>query len=104
MTQQQTLDFDGATYARDFDYDRLNAQLKRVYDVMKDGKWRTYAEISAEMPFGTQDPQASISARLRDFRKAKFGLFKVDRRARGGREKGLFEYRLRIRGDNGETT
>jgi hypothetical protein len=79
---------DGETYEEDFDFDRLNAQAKRVYLVMKDSEWRTLSEIS----FHTGDPEASISARLRDLRKARFGSFTVERRRRT--ENGLYEYRV----------
>ena len=45
---QQTLEGhrDGKTYEAEFDYDRLNRQQKAVYDVMKDGHWRTLRAIS----------------------------------------------------------
>lgn len=78
---------DGETFEA-IDYARLNAQARRVYDVMVDGVWRTLAEISER----TGDPEASVSARLRDFRKAKFGTATVDRRRRG-QDAGLWEYR-----------
>jgi len=54
----------GVTYLPSRDYDRLNAQARRVFDVMKDGQWHTLREISD----GSQSPEASVSARLRDFR------------------------------------
>jgi predicted transcriptional regulator len=41
-------------------------QARRVIGCMADGAWRTLAEISA----ATGDPEASVSARLRDMRKA----------------------------------
>lgn len=85
-------DFDGRTYNREFDLERLNAQMKRVYHCMVDGNWRTLEEISVV----TGDREASISARLRDLRKDKFGGFLVERRSRGDRSKGLFEYRLEV--------
>lgn len=72
------------------DRKRLNAQQKRVFNVMKDGKWRTLAEVAIEIA----DSEASISARLRDLRKEEFGGFIVDRQHRSGAETGLFEYRL----------
>jgi len=81
-------DHDGETYERDRDKLRLNAQQQRIYDVMKDGLWRTLYSISAK----TGDPEASISARLRDFRKKKFGGFFVDREYV---RDGLHQYRLR---------
>jgi hypothetical protein len=82
--------FDGDTFDPDLDGTRLFAQLKRVRALMGDGAWRTLAEISA----ATADPEASISARLRDLRKPKFGAFTIERRRRGEAHHGLFEYRL----------
>ena len=60
------LDFDGSTYKPDRDSQRLNAQGLRVWKLMSDQGWRTLKEISA----ATGDPEASVSARLRDFRKS----------------------------------
>ena len=83
-------DFAGATYVKRFDRDRLNAQCRRVYDVMADGHWRTLAEIHA----ACGDPESSISARLRDFRKAKCGMMDVPKRRRGDPKDGVWEYRV----------
>lgn len=80
----------GASYVRTFDYKRLNAQQRRVWDVMADGVWRTLREISAV----TGDPEASISARLRDLRRPEFGGFRVDRRRRGDPKHGINEYQV----------
>jgi hypothetical protein len=82
--------FGGSTYIPEFDQDRLNHQSRLVYSLMIDGEWRTLEEISA----GTGAPQASVSARLRDFRKNAFGSHKVLRRHRGEAKRGLYEYRL----------
>ena len=82
--------FDGATFEHKFDAARLKGQLKRVHSLMTDGQWRTLAEIESH----TGDPAASISARLRDLRKERFGAFKMERRARGARANGLNEYRV----------
>lgn len=79
---------DGSTYDHDRDHARLAAQRKRVWDYMSNGQWRILASISA----ATGDPQASVSARLRDFRKPRFGGHRVDRRYVGH---GLWQYRLR---------
>jgi len=43
---------------------------------MRDGEWRTLGEISE----ATGHPEASVSARLRDFRKPRFGGHTVNRR------------------------
>lgn len=88
MTQCE-IDFSGRTYQAVYDRERLNAQQRRVFDLMLDEEWRTLQEIAKV----TGDPEASVSARLRDFRK--YGWF-VDRQRRGEPKQGLFEYRLRL--------
>lgn len=80
---------DGKTYEPTLDYARLGKQMKAVYSLMRDGHWRTLQQIAALV----EAPEASVSARLRDLRKRKFGAFTVDR-ARG--ENGLHWYRLVI--------
>jgi hypothetical protein len=82
--------FNGPDYQAEFDFARLTGQIRRVYQCMRDGKWRTLDEISTF----TGDPHASVSAQLRHLRKARFGGHKVEKRARGDRRCGLFEYRL----------
>jgi len=64
-----------------------NVQLAKVRSLMLDGQWRSLIEIAA----ATESPQASVSARLRDLRKAKFGGYTVERRVLA---RGLFEYRV----------
>lgn len=83
--------FDGETFGPEHDLDRLSKQLGRVKALMGDGQWRTLQEIA----LATGDPESSVSARLRDCRKEKHGGFIVDRRCRGDRANGLFEYQLR---------
>lgn len=83
-------DFDGPDYDRGFDHPRLSRQIDRVYGLMKDHQWRTLSEIEDV----TNDSVASISARLRDLRKQKFGGYIVDKRIRGFREDGLYEYQV----------
>jgi hypothetical protein len=65
--------FDGATYDPTLDHERLGAQAIRVW----------------------------ASARLRDFRKPRFGSHVIARRRRGDGAAGVFEYRLA--GSPGET-
>lgn len=78
----------GATFISAFDFDRLNAQELRVFQAMKCGTWRTLREIAVI----TGDPEASISARLRDLENI-HGLTKLKRR-RGPETRGLYEYRI----------
>ena len=85
-------DFDGVVYDRTADHARLTGQLLRVYDIMADGRWRTLQEICGAS--SSYDSSASVSARLRDLRKDKFGAFTVERRRRGKADRGIFEYRL----------
>ena len=76
--------FLGATFNATRDGKRLNEQSQRVHDAMIDGVERGLNQIAAL----TGDPEASISARLRDLRR--YG-FKVDRRYV---ERGLWLYRV----------
>lgn len=82
--------FNGATYDSAFDQARLKGQIKRVHDAMIDGHWRTLGEIEQM----TGDPQASISAQLRNLKKRDFGSHQLEKRARGERTFGLWEYKL----------
>jgi hypothetical protein len=86
--------FDGATVDMR-DADRLGRQLWAVRMLMRDGRWRTLTEIqSLLVDEGVQAMLPSVSARLRDLRKERFGSYTVDRRARAGAGRGLFEYRV----------
>jgi hypothetical protein len=82
--------FDGADYDPKVDQARLTGQLLRVFNLMSDQKWRTLQEIAD----ATHDPHASISAQIRHLRKSRFGSHTVNRRARGERSHGLYEYQL----------
>jgi hypothetical protein len=80
-------DFDGETFDRKRDGARLAAQLGRVRVALEDGEWHTLAELSVR----TDAPEASVSARLRDLRKPRFGARTVERRYVGD---GEWEYRM----------
>ncbi len=80
--------FNGAAYEPSHDDARLSVQYTRIFNLMRDGRWRTLAEIEGL----TGDPPASISAQLRHMRKARFGSHVVDKRVRGERKNGLYEY------------
>ena len=83
--------FDGETFDKDRDHFRLFPQLRCVRRLMLDGKWRTLQQISE----ATGEPVASVSARLRDLRKEKFGAYQVDREYVAD---GLWRYRVRGEG------
>jgi len=90
---QQTMFFDGTTYRHDADGKRLGEQMRRVRQVMVegfgDGLWWTLKQIHNVTGF----PEASISARLRDLRKPRFGEHTVERR-RCAEGAGTWEYRV----------
>jgi len=86
----ELLTFDGPDYNPDLDRKRLTGQIKRIFDCMLDGRWRTLGEIRAI----TGDPEASISAQLRHLRKRRFGGHLIEKRRRGDETVGLFEYKL----------
>jgi hypothetical protein len=70
--------FDGITFDPQRDGSRLHAQLDEVRDFMLShcDDWWSLDELSVALGH----PEASISARLRDLRKKKFGGFEIARR------------------------
>lgn len=81
--------FDGRTFVPALDEHRLLSILEAVRALMLDGRRRTLAEIRFRLGRGTE---ASISARLRDLRKPRFGALAVQRARRGDPKAGLWEY------------
>jgi len=84
--------FDGSDYDHKHDYIRLSGQMQRVFDAIKNGNWYTLDEIHSI----TKDPHASISAQLRNLRKEKFGSHVIEKRPKGNRSNGLWEYSMEI--------
>lgn len=80
-------DFDGETYDPALDHERLTRQLGRVWAVLNRGGWWTLEQLGAAV----RAPEASVSARLRDLRKPKFGGYQIERE-RG--ESGQWRYRM----------
>lgn len=79
--------FSGADYQAARDKARLTGQIGRIYNLMRDGAWRSLAVIARE----TGDPEASISAQLRNLRKPSFGSHVIER---DYVDNGLYVYRL----------
>ena len=79
--------FDGPDYVPERDCKRLTSQLHRVKNAMLSGEWKTLSQLEAEIG----SPQSSISARLRDLRKERFGGYIVERKYESN---GLFCYRI----------
>ena len=90
--------FGGRTYEAKLDAQRLGAQLTRVIQAMSDGRWRTLAEIQAHIlaTMNKRDPEASISARLRDIRKLYGEPAMESRRRTEDGVDGLWEYRSNV--------
>jgi biotin operon repressor len=84
--------FDGDTIDQERDGPRLQRQLNAVRKHMEGNEWLSLRQIADELKY----PEASISARLRDLRKERYGARHVERRYRG---EGLFEYKLHPKQD-----
>jgi len=78
------------------DFDGVTHQHERIFNFINDGKWTTLREIAA----ATGAPEASISAHLRDLRKAKYGSHIVDKRYVGN---GVYQYRFIFNGTTDDT-
>jgi hypothetical protein len=79
--------FDGETYEPERDRERLGAQLLAVRYLMLDHEWHTLADL-ARYAGGSE---ASVSARLRDLRKRRFGGYVIEREYVS---RGLWRYRM----------
>jgi hypothetical protein len=67
---------DGVTGQPPFNQVTGETQLDRVLGVLQDYSWHPLGEIA----FRTGDTTASVSARIRDLRKLRFGNHIIDRR------------------------
>jgi len=81
--------FNGPDYDPDRDDERLKSQSIRIFDLMKDGQWRTLRQIAGL----TGDPESSVSAQLRHLRKPRFGGHVVKRKHI---KNGLNQYQLSV--------
>ncbi len=73
--------FNGPVYDPAKDNQRLEKQIGRVFDIMKDGKKRSLQRIQAdiESKHKIKDPESSISAQLRHLKKPRFGGYTVNK-------------------------
>lgn len=79
--------FNGADYSPNRDNARLTGQLRRIWEIVIDGRWYTLKDIAVR----TGDPEPSISAQLRHLRKPRFGGYIVEREYIAN---GLYQYRV----------
>ena len=89
MSEPMPTLFDGITINDERDNGRLQSQLTEVRLLVTNmGRiWWTLGEIAR----ATGYPEASVSARLRDLRKPKFGSYNVERKYV---ERGIWAYRV----------
>jgi len=87
---QARLYFDGETYDPDKDAVRLTKLMLRVWSFVQSGEWVTLSELAN----ATGGTEASVSARLRDLRKERFGAHTVERRRMYNPTLGAYEYRV----------
>lgn len=80
--------FDGPAIERS-DVPRLSGQLKKVYELMKDGGWFTIRQVARHVGCC----EVSAASRMRDLRKERFGGHRVKRKRDQSRP-GVFRYRL----------
>ena len=85
-----TITFDGYTYDPAKDGERLTTLQQRVMRTMASGRWYTLRELQTICG----GSETSISARIRDCRKAQWGSHTVERRRRGDQKSGVWIYRL----------
>jgi len=79
--------FDGDTIEPEADNLRLKTLQERVFAIMSSGDWYTLSTLAAR----TGGAEASVSARLRDLRKPRWGEHTVVRDRYGD---GIYRYRL----------
>jgi hypothetical protein len=84
--------FDGETYKYLIDFERMDTLFRQVWDIMEDNRWHYPAELEDAL---RPHLWASLSARVRDPRKLKWGEHLVLSEPRGN---GLWRYKLIPRG------
>jgi hypothetical protein len=82
---------------RAIDVPRLAGQVARVFELMRDGRFRTLKEIASKCGC----LETSAGARLRGFRAARFrGRYEVVSRRVAGSKDLVYEYQLRVNAPN----
>lgn len=89
MVQNTSGPADGSTFDPNRDQPAIDIQRLRTWDVIRDNQWHTSVELEERVGSNW----ASVGARVRDFRKARFGRRTVLNRRVAG-QRGLWEYRL----------
>lgn len=84
--------FNGSDYEPEHDWQRLTTQHERVRDcaLLWPGQWFTMMELAER----TGEPPGSVERQVRYLRADRFGGYTVEKRTRGNRDSGLYEYRV----------
>jgi|TARA_B100000586_G_scaffold265245_1_gene236684 hypothetical protein len=85
--EQTQIHFDGVTYDPKLDYTRLTTQLGKIYNLLNTGRWFTLRQLADLI----KAPEASVSARIRDLRKPKFGEHNIEHERLSN---GVWRYRM----------
>lgn len=85
--------FDGPEYVDARDGERLTTQYDVIFDIMKDGMWRSVRLLGKKTGF----PENSIQAQLRHARKKRFGSHTVNKKHK---RKGFYLYQLIVNRNN----
>ncbi len=80
----------GSDYDPKLDGKRLAGQMLKVFEYMRNGKYRTLYEIRSAI----NEPEASVSAQLRHLRKDRNGGHDIQKKRREEPKNGLWEYKL----------
>lgn len=83
--------FPGPSYDLQLDGVRLSNLQWKVFDLMKDSKFRTHSEIKEIINQGSEN---GIAAMLRSFRHGSNGKHTVNKKRRDDPKRGLWEYQL----------
>lgn len=84
--------FSGSDYDPKLDQNRLENGITRIFNLMKNGMWVTLEVISKNTKIG----ESSVSAQLRNLRKDHFGGHTIEKRRKGEKTNGVWEYKLTV--------
>jgi hypothetical protein len=83
--------FPGASFDPELDEPRLTGLQLSVFELMKDGVFRTHGEIKELIGRGSEN---GIAAMLRGLRSKEHGHHTVNKQRRGDPKSGLWEYQV----------
>lgn len=83
--------FPGPAVEPEYDNIRLTGLQYAIFELMKDGRWRTFSDIHFAIQRGSEN---GIAAMLRNLRHKSRGRHTVNKKRKGDKHKGLWEYQL----------